>query len=196
MRPVCLVVQVAIACWGCLSYAGTPRAASMACGKINGVAARTLSFPKEIKWRMVDGKEARDRFVAPKWLKVTVGRARVRRNQIELSALLQNRSDKPFPLVVNPYGGSFPYGGDNPFALGFSRAASEVVKYSGKRYPPGPPRPMVIQIPATCCVQFDARIDLGKHTYRGSPKVTLDWAFYYFKGPHPNGTVEVQLPGR
>jgi hypothetical protein len=55
---------------------------------------------------------------------------------------------------------------------------------------------MLIQIPATCCVQFDARIDLGKYTYRGSPKAKLDWAFYYFKGDHPSGTVEVQLPRR
>ena len=194
--PICPVVQVAIVCWGCLSYADTPRGATMACGKINGAAAKTLRFPQQVKGRLIDGKQARARFVAPGRLKVTVGRARVRRNQVELSALVRNPSGRPFSLVVNPYGGSFPYGGDSPFALGLTAEASKVVKYSGKRYPPEPPRPMLIQIPATSCVQFDARIDLGNYTYRGAPRVKLSWAFYYFKGEHPKGTVEVRLPGR
>ncbi|MBW2536603.1 MAG: hypothetical protein JRI55_34280, partial [Deltaproteobacteria bacterium] len=113
-----------------------------------------------------------------------------------LSALVQNRSNEAFPLVVNPYGGTFPYGGDSPFGLGFSAEAGKVVKYSGKLYPPEPPMPMFIEIPATCCVRFDAHIDLKNYSYKGSPRVTLSWAFYYFKGDHPKGTVEVQLPRR
>jgi len=191
-----LAVHVVIACcWGS-AHAGAPGEATMTCGKINGVAAKTLRFPKQVKGRLVDGKEARSRFVAPKQLSVTVGRPRVRRNQIELSALLRNSSAKPFTLVVNPYGGSFPHGGDSPFGLGFSAASSEVVKYSGKLYPPEPPQPMVIELPAACCVQFDARIDLGNYSYKGAPKVTLAWAFYYLEGDHPKGTVELRLPKR
>ena len=195
MRPSHLV-HVAIACWGCVSYAGTPREATMTCGKIDGAAAKTLRFPKQVKGRLVDGKEARARFVAPKQLRVTVGQPRVRGKQLTLSALVRNSSDKPFTLVVNPYGGTFPYGGDSPFGLGFSAASSEVVKYSGKLYPPEPPQPMVIELPAASCVQFDAQIDLGNYTYKGAPKVTLAWAFYYLKGDHPKGTVELRLPKR
>lgn len=201
MRPICVLVQVAIACCGCQSNAGTPRAATpsvqtMACGKINGKAAKTLRFPGQVKGRLIDGKQARARFVAPKALGVTVGRARVRGKRIELSALLRNTSERPFDLVVNPYGGSFPYGGDSPLGLGFSAEASKAVTYSGKRYPPAPPMPMLITIPAARCVQFDAHVDLSNYTYKGSPKVTLSWAFYYFRGVHPKGTVAVRLPGR
>lgn len=193
MRLIGAMVQVAIICWGCPSNAGK---VTMTCGKINGKAARTLHFPKQVKGQHIDGKQARARFVAPKALKVTVGKPQVRGKRIELSALVQNRSDKPFSLVVNPYGGSFPYGGDSPFGLGFSAEATKVVKYSGKLYPPEPPMPMLIELPAASCVQFDAHIDLKRYTYKGSPRVTLSWAFYYFDGDHPKGTVEVRLPKR
>ena len=107
-----------------------------------------------------------------------------------------NRSSQPFDLIVNPYGGSFPYGGDSPFRLSLSRAAQEVVRYSGELFPPEPPRPMLIKLPASSCVQFDAHIDLENYTYEGSPEVTLDWAFHYFEGQHPAGSVKLQLPRR
>ncbi len=191
MRLISILIQLVVGCCGCGASATT-----MNCGKINGVEAKTRHFPRQIKSNSLDYKQAKARFTPPKELKVTVSQARISGSRIQISALLQNRSRRPFSLVVNPYGGSFPYGGDNPLILKFSRAANEVVKYSGRLYPPEPPRPMVIQLPASGCVQFEAHIDLSNYTYKGSPKVTLDWAFYYFEGKHPKGSVEIQLPQR
>ena len=191
MRLISLLIQIVIGCCGCWSSAAT-----MKCGKINGAAAKTRHFPREITFKLIDNDQAKASFLPPKTLKVTVGKVRISSGKILISALVSSSSRRPFSLVVNPYGGSFPYGGDNPFSLRLSAAAREVVKYSGELFPPEPPRPMLIQLPASSCTQFEAQIDLSNYTYRGAPRVTLEWNFYYFDGKHPQGTVEVQLPPR
>jgi len=191
MRLLSVLLQVLIGCCGCGSSAAT-----LKCGKINGVEARTLRFPGQITFSSLDRVQAKARFKRPDALKVAVGKTRVARDKIEVSVLVRNTSRQPFPLVVNPYGGSVPYGGDSPLSVRFSRAASAVVRYSGRLYPPEPPKPMVIQLPAASCTQFDGTIDLSGYSYKGAPEVTLDWAFYFFSGEYPKGTLKVRLPRR
>jgi hypothetical protein len=119
MRPICLVVQVAIACWGCLSYAGTPRTATMVCGKINGVAARTLRFPKQIKWRLIDGKEARARFVAPKRLKLTVAKRGSGATRSSCRPCCRTSPTSPSPWWSTRTGAASPTAGTALFPWGF-----------------------------------------------------------------------------
>ena len=80
--------------------------------------------------------------------------------------------------------------------MGFSSAARKVVEYRGELLPPEPPRPMEIQLPASSCTRFDGVIDLSRYTYKGAPEVTLDWAFHYLAGDHPEGSLKVRLPRR
>ncbi len=183
------MVLVAATCCGCYSSA----AAAPRC-TIKGTESKVRQFPGDLVKSSLTGAEAKKRFVAPRHIQVTVGKVQVVGSTIVLSALLKNRSPKAFSLVVYPYGGKFPYGGDNPFRMGFAPSARKVVKYSGELYPPGPPSPMLIQVPASSCVKFDAIIDLSRYTYKGSPKVTLEWGFHYYRGKHPKGSVQVQLP--
>ena len=187
MRLVMVLVAITCCCWHSSAVAA-PRC------KINGADSKVLQFPGALVKSSLSGAEAKKRFVPPRHIQVTVGKVKVVGTRIVLSALLKNRSRKAFSLVVYPYGGKFPYGGDNPFRMGFTPAAHEVVKYSGKLYPPGPPSPMLIQIPASSCVKFDTKIELSRYSYSGSPKVTLEWGFHYYKGKHPKGSVQVQLP--
>lgn len=189
MRLVMVLAAVTCCGWSS-SVAATPRCT------ISGADSKVHQFPGALVKSSLTGAEAKKRFVPPRHIQVTVGKARVVGSTIVLSALLKNRSPKAFSLVVNPYGGKFPYGGDNPFRTALSPAARALVKYSGELFPPGPPSPMLIQVPASSCVRFNAKLDLSRYTYSGSPKVTLEWGFHYYKGKHPKGSVQVQLPKR
>ena len=169
------------------------RPPSQRSSKDAGADPRVLRFPQQVSKRELRQEgEAERLFRDPKPLLVRPGEVVVTANRIKLAVLVTNSSARPFPLVVHPYGGAFPYGGDNPLVLRFAGQAA--VKYTGKRYPPEPPLPMLIEMPGLSCVQFEAEIDLRNYTYHGSPQVIVEWSFYYFRGKYPEGQMQVRLP--
>lgn len=151
-------------------------------------------FPAEVQFRNIGtNEEAATLFTLPARLRVSVKQPVVRDNAVIAEAELVNEGSE-FVLVVNPYGGAFPYGGTNPFSISF--ASSDVVKYSGQLYPPCPPMPLAITVPARSSTVFSARIDLDNYTWEGRPEVDLAWAFYYLKAPYPEGMLKIVLPGK
>ena len=55
---------------------------------------------------------------------------------------------------------------------------------------------MLIEIPGSSCVRFEAEIDLRNYTYQGSPQVVVEWRFHYFEGKYPEGQMQIRLPAR
>ncbi len=150
-------------------------------------------FPADVGFQSISSNnEAEGLFTPPKHLRVSVKQPVVRDSAIIITeAELLNEGDE-FVLVVNPYGGAFPYGGTNPFRIFF--ASPDVPKYSGRLYPPSPPLPLAITVPARSSIVFEATIDLDNYTWEGTPEVVLYWAFYYLKAPYPEGELKIQLP--
>jgi hypothetical protein len=157
----------------------------------------TLRFPDDVVHRQLDDETARRLFRPPIALGFEGATAvRVGGRRLVYDFWVTNPTPEDFPLVVWPYGGSFPYGGDNPLTLGFSREAQQVVNYSGEAFPPEPPLPMEIVIPANGRVHFSAEIDLSRYSYDGCPEVSLEWGFHLLEGESPSGAVLVELPRR
>lgn len=167
---------------------------------------KALIFLKDLKGTEIELLKLRD----PKWLddekyqeplqlEVKVLEAfRSSHDKILFDALLVNNSSREFLLLVSPVGAApAPFGGPSPFYISISSGAlNEKIKYVGKLYPPAPPTPMEIKIPGNATVKFTAAIDLKDYEYKGSPELTLDWSFVYYKGGHPKGTLKVKLPKR
>jgi hypothetical protein len=171
----------------------------MQCHGADGSKMHALRFPEQVAKRELRGAEdeAERLFTdAKQQLAFRTGEVVITGDRLRLAALVTNAGVKMFPLVVYPSGGRFPYGGDNPSSLRFADESGAVVMYSGERYPPEPPLPLLIEIPGASCVQFEAEIDLQNYTYRGSPRVLLEWSFSYFKGDYPKGRKQVRLPAR
>ena len=103
-----------------------------------------------------------------------------------------NPTDEVVSIVVNPFGGTFPYGGDSPFTLRFSSSAP--VTYAGKLFPPAPPLPVHVDFPPNTEVTFEAIIALKPWVWSGNPTVTLDWGFHFASGTTPGGNLSLQLP--
>jgi hypothetical protein len=127
----------------------------------------------------------------PSPLKVAVPEVRVEGGRILGELVVENPTDKALRVVVNPYGGAFPYGGTSPFTLGFR--GEPAVKYTGKLYPPEPPRPLLIEFPGKARVRFTATIDLANYGWEGEPQVTLNWGFYFARKP-VEGKLALRLP--
>jgi hypothetical protein len=153
-----------------------------------------LGFPENIKATSIDDELARKEWKAPSGLVVNPAVARVAGGKIVAGMTMENPGSKPVQLIVNPYGGPFPYGGTNPFRI--ELAASAPVGYTGETFPPEAPLPMRIEIPARSRVSFAAEIDLALYAWHGSPEIELGWAFHYFEGPAPGGTIRLTLPNR
>lgn len=127
----------------------------------------------------------------PSPLKVGVPKARVEGGRILGELVAENPTDKVLRVVVNPYGGAFPYGGTSPFTLGLG--GEPAVKYTGQLYPPAPPRPLLIEFPAKTRVRFTATIELQNYGWEGEPQVTLNWGFYFARKP-VEGKLALRLP--
>lgn len=161
-------------------------------------APSTLEPPKEppmprfgtdVKARPApDGDRGED----PAPIKVGTPSVKADQKQVSGELVVENTSDKPVRIVVNPYGGGFPYGGTSPFTLGFG--ADPTVKYVGELYPPEPPRPISIEFPARAKVLFTATIPLDKYSWPDGHEGTLAWGFYFAKGKPVEGRVKVKLP--
>lgn len=161
---------------------------------------KTLEFPGDMKVEAeLPEKVAAKRFKRSARLQVAVEPVvvNVLEQKLVLTAWLEN-PDQDLDLIVMPYGGDFPYGGNSPLLFRFAASAATTVVYSGELFPPGPPLPMAIRIPAASRVRFTAEIDLGSYTYTGAPEVELDWGFHYHhrSKSHPKGVVKVRLPER
>jgi len=97
-------------------------------------------------------------------------------------------------LIVSPVGGDFPYGGQTPFWVNFSKMDN--VKYSGKLFPPSPPSPKRIILPANTNVKFFAKINLKDYQWQGEPEVELKWGFEFLHGESRGGILQVKLPNK
>jgi hypothetical protein len=125
-------------------------------------------------------------------LLVVAPTAQIINDEIVARMSVTNPTDQIVSVQVNPFGGAFPYGGDSPFTLGFMRG--EPVTYVGTLFPPAPPLPMHIDFPPNTEVTFEAKIQLARWAWSGSPTVSLDWGFHFASAPTPSGTVSLQLP--
>jgi hypothetical protein len=125
-------------------------------------------------------------------LLVVAPTARVIDDVIIARMSVTNPTNQVVSIVVNPYGGAFPYGGDTPFTLRFGSSAP--VTYAGKLYPPAPPVPIHIDFPPQTEVTFEATIKLSPWAWSGNPTVPLDWGFHFASGKTPSGNLSVQLP--
>ena len=148
-----------------------------------------LRFGTDVKPTPSDSPPAGD---DPAPLKVGAPTVKVEGGKVLGELVVENPTDKALRVTVNPYGGSFPYGGTSPFTLGFG--GEPAVKYSGELFPPEPPRPLAIEFPAKARVLFTADVTLKDYTWAGAPEVGLTWGFYFAKGKPVEGTVKVRLP--
>lgn len=107
--------------------------------------------------------------------------------------LVRNPEHRDVTVTVMPFGGKFPYGGDSPLVLRF---ADDAVRYEGPLYPPEPPAPLRIELPANSVVVFAATIPLDGWRWSGSPEVQLTWEFHGLHEVLRQGTAMLRLPAR
>jgi hypothetical protein len=155
-----------------------------------------LEFGKDVHGRTIYGDADRGPAAAAAvdHLTVKVPTLALTDDAIVGHLVVTNTSDVVVSVVVAPFGGAFPYGGDSPFLLRF--APSEAIRYTGELFPPGPRPYMRIDVPPRATVAFDAIIDLAHWAWDGSPVVALRWGFHVAAGQSPEGTLTIQLPSR
>lgn len=161
---------------------------------ITGGNMKTLIFPKQVKFHTINDKEAEKKYVRPKNLKFMVrDNPIIKGKKLIITSELINEGDN-FNLIVHPRGGEFPYGGTNPFLVRVSSSSEDMITYIGPTFPPEPPLPMEIFVPAKSHIIFKGQIALDYYQWKGSPKILVDWYFCYYKEPFLEGTIEVNLP--
>ncbi len=116
-------------------------------------------------------------------LLVVAPTARIIEDVIVARMSVTNPTAEVVSVQVNPFGGTFPYGGQSPFTLGFTREGP--VTYVGALFPPGPPWPMHIDFPAQTEVAFVAKISLAQWAWSGNPTVSLEWGFHFVSEHSP-----------
>ena len=158
---------------------------------------KTLEFPQGITTKSISDKEATERYQQPEKLKFE-GPQEIKRKRetFLLEAFLINESEEIQKVIVMPFGGSFPYGGESPFYVRFSPSAGKKIRSKETYPPPEPPLPMEIRIPAKSRIRFPGEVHLKHYTYEGSPTVEIEWGFYFSQEPFPKGKFEVTLPKR
>ena len=130
----------------------------------------------------------------PAPLKVGVPTVRTDGQRIVGELIVGNPSAKPVRILVNPYGGGFPYGGSTPFLLQFENN-QKVVTYVGPQFPPpSPPFQMTVVFPPKAQVLFSMDIGLENYTWQGEPDVGLKWGFHFATAKAPEGKLTVRLP--
>jgi hypothetical protein len=154
-----------------------------------------LEFGKDVRGRTVKDAEAEGgASAAVDHLTVTAPALAITDDAIVGHLVVTNTTDAVVSVVVAPYGGAFPYGGDSPFLLRF--APSDAIRYTGELFPPGPPPYMRIDFPPGATVAFSAIIGLAPWAWDGSPMVALRWGFHFASGQSPEGILTIQLPSR
>jgi hypothetical protein len=155
---------------------------------------KTVIFPDHVACHPISDEAAESKYSVPDNLGFTVHQSPiVKKAHLIVEAELEN-AGKEFALIVNPYGGEYPYGGTNPFRVSFSQSNQDVIEYVGPQSPPEPPLPMEIVVPADSRMSFVSEISLKLFRWHGTPEVLLDWAFYYYGEPYPKGTLGIVLP--
>jgi len=152
-----------------------------------------LKFPEQVKHENVTDDVAKNNYVAPENFKFIILRNEIINNNLVAQLELANTGDD-FLLIVNPYGGEFPYGGTSPFSVDISPSNGNTIKYVGQLYPPAPPMSMQIDVEANSKLIFLAKIPLDKYVWQGTPEILLNWTFYYYQEPYPKGTIKLVLP--
>jgi hypothetical protein len=155
-----------------------------------------LEFGKDVHGRTIYGPAARGPAAASAVddLTITDPTLVLTDDAIVGRLVVTNPTDGVVSVVVGPYGGAFPYGGQTPFTLGFVH--SDDIRYTGELLPPEPPPFMRIGFPPRATVAFNAIIDLTPWAWNGSPVATLSWSFHFANRRSPQGTVTIQLPSR
>jgi hypothetical protein len=158
------------------------------------VKMRVATFGTDIRGVEVDDASAIGSCQQASRLWVAAPTAQIVGDAIISRMSVTNPTDEVVPIVVNPYGGTFPHGGDSPFTLRFS--ASAPVTYAGEFFPEEAPLPMHIDCPSHTQITFEATIDLNRWTWSGDPAVSLDWGFHFAAGTAPGGSFALRLPWR
>ena len=99
-----------------------------------------LRFGIDVQGKQINGPSPTD-CDDPASLKVGEPTVRVDDQRITAELIVSNPTAKPLRVLVNPYGGGFPYGGSTPFLVRFPYD-QKVVTYTGPQFPPpSPPFP-------------------------------------------------------
>ncbi len=151
-----------------------------------------LRFGIDVQGKQINGPSPTD-CDDPASLKVGEPTVRVDDQRITAELIVSNPTAKPLRVLVNPYGGGFPYGGSTPFLVRFPYD-QKVVTYTGPQFPPpSPPFQMTVVFPPKAQVLFYMDIGLENYTWEGTPEVGLTWGFYFAKGKPSEGKVSVRL---
>jgi hypothetical protein len=155
-----------------------------------------LEFGRDVHGRTIYGEADRGPAAAAAvaHLTVTAPTLALADDAIVGRMVVTNTTDAVVSVVVAPFGGTFPYGGDSPFLLRF--APCETIRYAGELFPPAPPPYMRLDFPGGTTVAFRAILDLAPWAWEGSPVATLRWGFHFAAGQSPEGTLTIQLPSR
>lgn len=163
---------------------------------------KSLNFPKECKFESVNVKDKKDtiaficnaKAAEEKGLKLDVeDQLLVEGKKIKLKATLINSATINLVILAMPYGGEAPYGGTSPFRVSLAKEDEKKITYIGKTYPPKPPAPMKIVIPAKSNVIFMAEFSLEDYLYPKDVDLCFDWAFHYYEEPYVTGKQCVKL---
>jgi hypothetical protein len=152
----------------------------------------TLRFGRDLRGTPLSDREAYERSHPVPAVRVGEPTLCLAPPGIVAQLLVENPSPKALELIVHPYGGTFPHGGETPFTLAF---ASHDVTYSGPLSPPEPPLPMAITLPPRTTVAFPASLDLSAWSWHGRPTVELEWGFERLEHP-TRGRLRLTLPAR
>lgn len=162
-------------------------------------------FPEKMTWKLLTGKsgqqplnndEAVQDYLQTAGFDIT--NTTVTPKRIAATLTLTHTGKQSFKLIVSPCGGApFPYGGSSPFLLQVDysdKITQDAIRYAGLLYPPAPPPPAMLEIPARSRTHFTANIDLTSYTYQGTPEIKLRWFFCIYGSPAVQGTFSAKLP--
>ena len=57
-------------------------------------------------------------------------------------------------------------------------------------------KPMKIFLPPESQITFESKIPIHHHKWTGTPEITINWTFHYYKKPYPKGELKIILPDK
>lgn len=146
----------------------------------------------EVKWEPAD--RSRSRAADPQAESAVrfsiVGSLRVEDERIVVAGELLNPLDRPASLLV------FANQPREPFVLSL-RQVPPGVRWRTDLPPrpaEAPPPPVMLVLPARTLLELRAAFDTSRLSYRGSPRVDLDWHFSFLRRPAEGGRLSAELP--
>lgn len=161
-------------------------------------------FPEKIGWKHLSRGSDQHALKSSdsvhdllKGLEFNITTLDVTKKRISTTLIVTHKGEEPLELIVLPCGGEpFPYGGSSPFLVQIDNsdeATRSAIRYIGILYPPAPPPPVKLTIPAKSRTHFVSHLDLTSYEYQGSPEIKLNWYFCVYNGATIKGSFSVML---